>query len=638
MNSKIWRSTIVGVIAAFAVAISVDYAVAQKLGDAQKAADKAQEEATKASDEAKTAQENADKAPKSDADKAAEKADQQAEKDEQAARDAQDTADASQAAKDAGESNSAQQAANDKAAADKANDQAQKSEDAAKKADEKADKGEDKDNPQKINRQKQKEKRKKAQEAWNKQRKLKQLKALTLGPTVPSGNSLAMLASTGQVKIDSAGTGETIGHIADLIVQNLTDQRLICAIPPMILESGSGKNQHYACPKGQTVALNPRQEKTVPMDGVCVNRSKPPVGKGVTGDLVINEGNPTIPQNPNSHVPPKDANKLLRLCTSKYDAADKLQKDGQLKDLPYKDKQKQKDIVTQWSTWCDPRISELTGAPPATKEDLKKVVYKQVPEPMTPETKKKIDKGIDTIFEKVELTTAKAKDLEKPDPFQNVKLTGEEGKGSTAEVSDQRGESTESPPPQTQEKPKEKTESPPSQTQEKPKEKFKWPKAVQDWLDKRKAAHNAFVAKQDALWHYNLVKEEFFRFKSKHWLELREKDRDAFNKAQTVGATQQDHAAHRDAVKELQKLEKELEKDFVQTPEGKEASGNVREAEKTAKQADDAAKEAGKNIPQESRNAILDSEKAQFEKDVKAAANNQPKTDEKPQEAAPKKP
>jgi hypothetical protein len=35
---------------------------------------------------------------------------------------------------------------------------------------------------------------------------------------------------------------------------------------------------------------------------------------------------------------------------------------------------------------------------------------------MTPATKKKIDKGIDTIFEKVELTTAKAKDLEKPGP------------------------------------------------------------------------------------------------------------------------------------------------------------------------------------------------------------------------------
>src|SRR5947209_15045018 len=128
----------------------------------------------------------------------------------------------------------------------------------------------------------------------------------------------------------------------------------------------------------------------------------------------MNEANPAVPQNPNSHIPAKQARDLLRICTSKYDAAEKLQKDGALKDLPYKDPQKQKDIVVQWSTWCDPRISHITGAPPATKDDLKKVVYKQIEAKgkMSPETKKKVDQGIDTIFEKVELTTAKAKDLE----------------------------------------------------------------------------------------------------------------------------------------------------------------------------------------------------------------------------------
>jgi hypothetical protein len=232
-----------------------------------------------------------------------------------------------------------------------------------------------------------------------------------------TGETCAVLIATGKINVETSGTGETIGHIADLKIQNLTDQPLTCAIPPMILESGSGKNQHYACPSGQTVALNPHQTKTVPMNGVCLNRNKPPVGKGVSGDLVINEANPSAPQNPNSHLSPTDAGKLLRICTSKYDAAEKLQKDGALKTLPYKDKQKQKDIVAQWSTWCDPRISEITGAPPATKDDLKKVVYKQVEAkgPMSPDTKKKVDQGIDTIFEKVELTTVKAKDLEKPE-------------------------------------------------------------------------------------------------------------------------------------------------------------------------------------------------------------------------------
>jgi hypothetical protein len=187
----------------------------------------------------------------------------------------------------------------------------------------------------------------------------------------------------------------------------------------MILESGSGKNQHYACPRGQSVALAPNETKTVPMNGVCLNRNKPPVGKGVSGDLVMNEANPAVPQNPNSHLSATDAGKLVSSCAAKYTAADQLQKSGALKDLPYHDPQKQKDIVVQWSTWCDPQISQITGNPPATKEDLRKVVYKQVEAkgPMSPETKKKVDQGIDTIFEKVELTTAKAKDVEKPEPL-----------------------------------------------------------------------------------------------------------------------------------------------------------------------------------------------------------------------------
>jgi hypothetical protein len=230
-----------------------------------------------------------------------------------------------------------------------------------------------------------------------------------------TGETCAVLIATGKIKVETSGTGETIGTVVNVTAQNQTNQQLDCVFLPTVFESISGKNQSYACPTGQTVALNPHQTKTVPMNGVCLNRNKPPVGKGVSGDLVMNEANPSGPQNPNAHLPPADAGKLLRSCAAKYTAADQLQKSGALKNLPYHDPQKQKDIVVQWSTWTDPQISQMTGSPPATKEDLKKVVYKQVEEkgPMSPETKKKVDQGIDTIFEKVELTTAKAKDLEK---------------------------------------------------------------------------------------------------------------------------------------------------------------------------------------------------------------------------------
>jgi hypothetical protein len=160
--------------------------------------------------------------------------------------------------------------------------------------------------------------------------------------------------------------------------------------------------------------LDPHQTKTFPLKGVCLHRNKPPIGKGVTGDLIMNTGDPTIPQNPDSHIPAGDANRLLRTCNATYDAAATLQEAGALKDLPYRDKQKQIEIMVQWSTWMNPDISDMTGVPPATKKDLEKVVYKQIEKKgsMSPETKKKIDQGIDTIFEKVELTTAKAKELE----------------------------------------------------------------------------------------------------------------------------------------------------------------------------------------------------------------------------------
>jgi len=237
-----------------------------------------------------------------------------------------------------------------------------------------------------------------------------------MAPKKP-GDTCAVLIATGKIKVETSGTGETIGTVVNLTVQNQTDQPLNCVFPPTLFESISGKNQSYACPSGQTVALNPHQTKTVPINGVCLNRNKPPVAKGVSGDLVMNEANPSAPQNPNSHLPATDAGKLLRSCAAKYTAADQLQKSGALKNLPYHDPQKQKDIVVQWSTWTDPQICQIVGTTPATKDDLKKVVYKQVEKkgPMSPETKKKVDQGINTIFEKVELTTAKAKDLEKPE-------------------------------------------------------------------------------------------------------------------------------------------------------------------------------------------------------------------------------
>ena len=420
---------------------------------------------------------------------------------------------------------------------------------------------------------------------------LGKLGPLSMALPAETGTALALLVSQGKVQLTTSGTGETIGHIADCKIQNLTNQPLACAITPMILESGSGKNQHYACPRGQSVALQPNESKTVPVNGVCLNHNRPPVGKGVAGDLLVNDGQPAGPE-AGTHLPAHDVAKVLGSCAAKYAAVDLLQKSGELKGLPYPDPQKQRDICVEWSVWTDPEIAKSAGSPPATKEDLRKVVYKQVEEggPMTLATRKKVDQGIDTIFAKVELTTAKAKDLEPANP--------PPGNG-IIEVGDKHGEADVGP----------------SATREKPKKKNgKWPKPIQDWWDKKKAADDAAAAKKAAAEDYTQAFVKFL-WKSPHYKELLKQRDDAAEKAKAPGATQQDKDDADKAGKALLKQEDELEKDYQRTPAGEKAQANQYEANKAATEANKAEQEAGKNLDKTTKDYV---EKTEIKEALKA--------------------
>ncbi len=243
-----------------------------------------------------------------------------------------------------------------------------------------------------------------------------------------------VLSGTGgrpeKIKTEITGTGDTIEHIADFNFQNLTNEPLKFLVPPFILESANGKTQDYASPRQQEVSLGPQETLSIPVTGVCLERGKPPAGDHVAGELFINTGDSTIPKYPEARFSPKQARDLLQITDSKYRAAETLVKDREFKGFPYPNKKKQIEIAVQWSVWSDPKISEITGDPPAKKDDLKQVVYRQKEEKgkMKSQTKKKIDNGIDTIWDKIELTSAKAKELEKPDPFASVELTGEKAK------------------------------------------------------------------------------------------------------------------------------------------------------------------------------------------------------------------
>jgi hypothetical protein len=386
------------------------------------------------------------------------------------------------------------------------------------------------------------------------------------------------------IKTETVGTGETIGRIADLKLQNLTGQPLVFIIPPLILESKSGKNQASACPYAQNVKLAANETKIVPLDGICLDQKKPAVGKGVTGELVMNTGDSTT-QDPDLHIPADKVKEALHIETAIYEAVGELAKAGAFKNFPYPDKEQQKRIALQWCTWTNARLATITGGAPATKEDMKAVVKKQQPGPVTPATEKKIDKGVDTIWDGIELASAKAKDLE-----------GAPAGGNTVQVSndqpDQPG-STGTPPP-VQFIPRDADGN------------LMWSKPIQAWVDKRRAAKKADANKTATQEKYNAAKKKFFD-KSKHHTELEKTIREKQQQLTTSSDKEVNDKLIKErdeAKKELAKVEAEMEKDFKQTDDGKKLFVEMTDAQRAADKANTAEKEAGKFIDEDTKKSV----------------------------------
>ena len=419
------------------------------------------------------------------------------------------------------------------------------------------------------------------------------------GRTATGGNislpqeTFCTLIADNKIDIDITGTGETIGHVADARITNFSDEPVAFVIPPTVLESRSKKNQNYGVPHPTDVALGPYESKKIPLDGVCLDRHKRPVGKGVGNDLAFNDCDP------DRVISRNDGDRMLRISESVYQAADELEEDGQLKEIPYKDPEKRKDIVKQWATWV--RMSEVTGDPPPTKDDLKKVVEKQVGK-APPDQQKKLDEGIDKIFEKIELTTEKAKDLEK----ENENEPGEEATpgGNTVEISDRAGKKeTPTPGPGTQEKKKKKKK-------DKPK---KYPPDIQKWLD---AVHEYWKVDNEKERKELEYKNELKKWgieHNKHYKELSdvlEKAKQKITDTYKNGGhpTKEDFDDMKKALKELDEFGKEVGKDFQKTEVGKGLFKDFADAEDIANKAKARADEAGKNIDEGVKDEILKKE------------------------------
>ena len=249
-------------------------------------------------------------------------------------------------------------------------------------------------------------------------------------PPPPAFPSLLSFRATGRLEVVTAGCGNSTGHVADLRLRNLTADSLRVEVPPLLLESRSGKFQHYACPFGQTIRIAAQGTATVPLEGLCLIHARPAVGNGVTGELLPNDGNPNLPRPAGSHFTSTDARKLLRVAESYYLASQELERRGAYRHLPYRDSQTRTKVATQVGVWQDPQVAKLTGTKPVTKQEIEHacVDEQENKQPFTPETKEKLEQGVEEVSKAVTLTTQEAKVHERPDPFAKVELTGQKAK------------------------------------------------------------------------------------------------------------------------------------------------------------------------------------------------------------------
>ena len=198
----------------------------------------------------------------------------------------------------------------------------------------------------------------------------------------------------------------------------------------MLLESRTGKFQHYACPFGQSIQLAAQGTATVPLEGMCLTHARPAVGNGATGELLPNDGNPYLPRPAGSHFTPTEARKLVRVTESYYLASDQLERRGAYRHLPYRDAKTRTKVATQIGLWQDPQVAKMTGSKPVTQKEIERACVDEQDnrQALTPAAKDQFEQGVAEVSKAVTLTTQEAKVHERPDPFAKVELTGQKAK------------------------------------------------------------------------------------------------------------------------------------------------------------------------------------------------------------------
>ncbi|HAQ38787.1 MAG TPA: hypothetical protein DCX89_04945 [Saprospirales bacterium] len=102
------------------------------------------------------------------------------------------------------------------------------------------------------------------------------------------------------IKAKATGTGRTTGHIADLKLTNVTDEKYQTSLGPFYIPS-SGKYQPYIVPGQIDITVPPHGTYNIPINGYCTDIHKPPVGSGedlppvtswIIPDVITNQWEP----------------------------------------------------------------------------------------------------------------------------------------------------------------------------------------------------------------------------------------------------------------------------------------------------------------------------------------------------------
>lgn len=211
-----------------------------------------------------------------------------------------------------------------------------------------------------------------------------------------------ILSQNGTLQVRATGTGNTTGHIANLIVFNPSSEAQTFTFPASYIPSG-GQYQPYVVPTGTSVSVPPGSTANLPVEGYCTDIYLPPVPSG--HKMPPFSDWQTAAQNP-------AAANLLDAIQRLSTAFETLKEDGAVSTPFSSNPNQEREAVIQQSFWI------YTAHGKYTREEFSANTIKQFESTSgqkftdsAPEAQKSVEQGVLDFWNTFEAVGAKAKVL-----------------------------------------------------------------------------------------------------------------------------------------------------------------------------------------------------------------------------------